>query len=419
MSRNRLPLSQWARRLRSRGLPGEPAARAEPSPLPAHPGLWLDRLLQWDEGTGPDSDEGWPAREALFEAAVKALEPHERGQNPTPVLETYCPIFRRWKEALAEPVSGVRRHTVELVTTSRVLLHPATGASVTDGSILLHHTYGVPYLPGSAIKSAARRGLVDHFGTDHRSGGNEGPRAAEPPEVGQILGSPREDSSGSEEGALAAGASRVDFLDALWIPVRPPGAGTNWSPLALDVVTPHHPSYYIGGNGGDGNRRNPLLDDEDPVPSQRLTLAPGCRFLVVAETATDFPETWSEWLLGTLLPTVLREEGLGAWTRAGYGRLRSDSKSLADSESIGEVAAPEWQEVVLRLKPNTGELTATLPDGTKAFAAPTEALPLRQALPEGAKKQLKTKKRASLEIKTKPEGLRRRIVGLRVPERGS
>ncbi len=421
MNRDRHPLSSWPRRLRrsAADLPAESVARGIPTPLPAHAGLWLDRCLQWEPGSGPDSsDGGWPAREALFEAAVQALRPPGAHDKPSPALESYGPVFLRWRDTLAEPASGVTRHTVELVTTGRVLLHPASGSTVTDGAILLHHTYGVPYLPGSALKGAVRRGLAEHY-LAARADPGRAEEVSEPPAVGQILGSARQSRGSSDDDEAPGGASRIDFLDALWVPARPPDSATDWSPLALDVVTPHHPKYYTAKDDTQEEPPDPLLDSEDPVPSQRLAIAPGCRFLVVAETAETFPEAWAEWLLQTLLPTVLTEQGLGAWTNAGYGRLRAARSAAAVDKTIEELAAPLWQEVVVRLKANTGELTATLPDGTEAFASREEALALREGLAASAAKKLKTRKKARLEIKTEPLGLRRRIAGLRVPDRES
>ena len=68
-------------------------------------------------------------------------------------------------------------------------------------------------------------------------------------------------------------------------------APDDWSPLAVDIVTPHHSDYYSGKTDESG-RRVPAADYDDPVPTQRLSIRPGTRFKIVVEFATA-PSTLS------------------------------------------------------------------------------------------------------------------------------
>ena len=181
-------------------------------------------------------------------------------------------------------------------------LHPATHETVTEGSVLLHHPYGVPYLPGSGLKGVLRHRLE----RDH------------PAETGKEKAGLADELLGRQDRKLGDLASVVDLLDALWVPERPPDLSPEWSPLALDVVTPHHPKYYTASSG----ERQPPTDYDEPKPVHRLTVAPGARFLLVAEVAdTPGARDWLAELVDAYLLPALEEDGFGAWTSVGYGRL--------------------------------------------------------------------------------------------------
>ncbi|MBU1612109.1 MAG: hypothetical protein KKC99_09720, partial [Proteobacteria bacterium] len=207
--------------------------RVVPAPLPAHVGLWLDRCLQEDPAP---RDLEKPGRAALQLSAVQALLPQ------TPAREAYLPRYRRWAATVKTDSPTTRRRYLEIRSLSRVLLHPASGTSVTEGSLLLHHTYGVPYLPGSALRGICRaraRGLHqafperyrELFGEEMMAPGSEG----EPRWVNELFGF-------VESGKAGGLAGLVDFWDALWIP------GDPGSPLATDIVNPHQSKYHTREN---------------------------------------------------------------------------------------------------------------------------------------------------------------------------
>lgn len=394
-----VPLADWWPVARGAGASMRLGRQLEdPAPLPAHPGLWLDRML-----AEPAHEKGqeWLGRRQLYLTAVKALAPNA---SP-PAVQAYRPIFEAWKAALEKSEEGIARHFLTVKARSRILLHPASNGTVTEGSLLLHHTYGVPYLPGSALKGVLRSRL-DRFSTV------PGLRDLTSELLGDLRRIVSEPASAEEE---ASGlASLVDFYDALWIPEAPPEAAGNWSPLALDIVNPHHPEYYTGG----GNGRRPPSDMDEPRPVHRLSLAPQARFLIVAE-APDAPELapWLRWLLHDVLATALAEDGIGAWTSAGYGRLetigeRPDRRATARA-SQGPPPA-EWQAGHLLYDAGSGELRGRLADGRKARAQRASSKDLLASLPEAMQTALvKRKREIPVEMEITPEGLSWRLVAVR------
>src|SRR5450755_4152288 len=101
-----------------------------------HAGLWLDRYIknQKQEDTGN--------RSALV-AEVADLR----------VPETYKQFYSRWKRTLVS--YGVTREQTRLAKTNGRMVIGLGDESVLETSIALHHTYGVPYIPGSALKGLA------------------------------------------------------------------------------------------------------------------------------------------------------------------------------------------------------------------------------------------------------------------------
>lgn len=378
---------------------GRLAENGVPDELPAHAGLWLDRIVARASANGAgtpngagNGSKGQLERQRLYELAVQALQPSPAGGEP-PALAAYRHLFERWRRRVEAGSPGLVRRSVTVEARSRLLLHPATGETVTEGSILLHHTYGVPYLPGSGLKGLLRSRLTAAGGAEL---------------VNRVLG------IGGEEDALAAA---LDILDALWVPVRPAGTLPSWSPLALDVVTPHHPQYYTAPAGG---RVSPS-DYDEPIPVQRLTVAPGTRFLIVVE-APDVAGAgeWVEGLIQRVLLPALDEDGFGAWTSIGYGRLRSVSRSTAPAvagsrpEREAEAVAPGPYEAVVRYEAGNGELRTLLPDGRAASAGRGDAEKLLESLPASVVERFRSRRRqARLLVEVEPLGLTWKITALR------
>jgi len=393
-------LAQWLDAARTGAATEKELPSGLPSPLAGHAGLWLDRARIRHGAT--NKDEKHAGRTSLYEVATASL------RLTSPAVETYRERFERLRSEALGPSDGERR-VLEFHATSRIHLHPATGATVTEGSLLLHHTYGVPYLPGSALKGICRaRARRLHarnfspFGTSITQGR---------PWYEDLLGFVTEDEAGGSAGLC-------DFWDALWIPeppIVPPPTDEPWSPLALDVVTPHHADYY--------ENKAPPLDHEEPVPTQFLTVRPGTGFLVVLETPTAAAHLLP-WIVDHLLVPALLEDGVGARTRAGYGRLAhiadqtggaSASSATTTTSRVAPLESPA-ETTVAQVSFDRGRrmLSALMEDGRPAECAGADVERMFNSLPALVQDRLRRGRSVRLRVTWTRIGRGRRL--LRVEE---
>ncbi|HYO15793.1 MAG TPA: type III-B CRISPR module RAMP protein Cmr6 [Thermoanaerobaculia bacterium] len=249
-----------------------------------HAGLWLETWIF--DVAAKDSAK----QQHLDQVIANASAPDE-----------YVRFFRRWKECLKtlEPCTLLAQATA----VGRMAV--GLGAeSVLETSLALHHTYGVPYIPGSALKglaaSAAHKSLEDEKWTKKDAEGKVG-------EAHRILFGDQESSG------------YVAFQDALWIP---PASGSRL-PLDLDVTTVHHPDYY------QGKADAPPADWDSPTPVAFLSTR-GSYLLAVTG-----PRDWANAALD-ILTEALKQEGIGAKTAAGYGRMTV----VREPETGTRMAAP-------------------------------------------------------------------------------
>lgn len=168
-------------------------------------------------------------------------------------------------------------------------------ASVRQTGLRLLRPWGVPYLPGSALKGVAAKAA-------HLRGGDWS--AAESP--GAAIGKHHEELFGSVDLA-----GLVTFHDAWWVPA------TSF-PIHADVMTVHHSDYY-GGRGAP-------LDTDSPNPVSFLS-ANGDYLL-----ALSGPEDWVA-LAFDLLKEALERDGIGAKTAAGYGRFDVGAEEVSERET--------------------------------------------------------------------------------------
>lgn len=395
-------LEAWIRRAREQEGALEDPERG-PTRLPAHVGLWLDRCLfepcaAQGQGDGGRSNDK-PGRRALYQAAIDALAITE---PPPPAVAAYRPRFARWRAWAEGSDVGVTRWCGIVEAKSRVLLHPATGSTVTEGGLLLHHTYGVPYLPGSALKGLTRR---------------RAQRAGMPEEqLTALFGLERKGEESPEARSDEAGI--LDFCDALWVPERPsvPEDGT-WSPLAFEIVNPHHSAYYATA----GKDRPHPLETDEPIPTELLTIRPGTRFLLVLEAPDlggDIAGEWLRWVRDDVLLPALSEDGIGARTTAGYGRLVALDRPRKDVTTGGtkqDVVRPRKELARVSYQKGNRELRARFADGKVASVRGAAAEELLATIPEELAARLRNGKEVQLVAAWTPIGRERSLVGLGQP----
>lgn len=182
--------------------------------------------------------------------------------------------------------------------------------SVYETSITLHPVYGIPYIPGQAIKGITRSHVINEcFNQSEKE-------ALKDKLFCHIFGAPAESVTGEYQGS-------VIFFDAL---------PTTVPELEIDIINPHYSEYY--------QNQKPPVDYLKPIPVFFLTVKnTGFEFFVgqkKPETAfeilgnkksplitggltgdTKLFEIAFEWLKNALI-----NHGIGAKTSVGYGHFR-------------------------------------------------------------------------------------------------
>jgi CRISPR-associated protein Cmr6 len=184
-----------------------------------------------------------------------------------------------------------------------------------ETSMTLHHIYGIPYIPGSAIKGVTRHWAVLKFAEEKNKTENmEFEKAIEKVsnaleegkdlelEVEKITFKDLIEILGTQEKQ-----GRVIFFDAY------PIGEIN---LKIDIMNPHYPKYYDG--------KEPPADWDSPMPIKFLSLENTTfRFYLATKVRDDFEKN----LLNKareLLFEALSNFGIGAKTSLGYGLFKNN-----------------------------------------------------------------------------------------------
>ncbi len=278
--------------------------------------LWFDKYIHHDV-------------EADAEKPEKTLVNDVAG---IPVSAEYTRFFERWKQLLEAKCPLPPKEA-----TAQGRLAVGIGAeSVLETSIALHRTYGVPYIPGSALK-----GLTAHYARNYLK---------------------EEWGEGTDTYRTLFGdtdtAGYITFFDALYVP----DSGHNKQALWPDIITVHHKEYYQGKD------KSPPADWDSPTPIHFLS-ATG-RYLI----ALDGPN--KEWVKTAfeVLGLSLAELGVGAKTSSGYGRLHlggvKTSSVKRSSQKAPSASAPKpsrewnWQKGKTT---KDGKMVVDASDPTKKF----------------------------------------------------
>jgi len=260
----------------------------------SHPGLLLARCL-----IEHDSEKEFK-RELLRTA--------EKAQRSRTLLDVYRLAYARCKASLPQPCS-----TAAVAVDGRLIV--GLGAeSVLETGVRLHHTYGVPVIPGSALKGLAAHycdrvwGAADkRFDKEVESTGPDGKTRREAGEYYRTLFGTTKD------------AGHILFHDA-WI--TPESLQMENGGLALDVMTPHHRDYYSYSGKSDERTERPCAptDFDDPNPVTFVSVTGEFLVAVSCDVAGEEGKRWASLAL-ELLTEALREWGVGGKTSSGYGRL--------------------------------------------------------------------------------------------------
>ncbi len=242
-----------------------------------------------------------------LERYAKCVDSRERkGDSPAdplfsnaadqPVSPVYKAAFERWKKSL-ESMPGIA--IKQVISTDRVIVGLGS-ESVLETAITLNRIYGVPMIPGSALKGVARsfyeKELQPADTEDlkkHRDTGDE------------LFGWEAKDKGDQGKEKDKAKSGCVTFFDAWYVP----GSAKDDRPLQPDVITVHHPKYYQNS----GTEAPTDFDDPNPVG---FISARGSFLLAVQGP----DEEWTN-LAMDVLTRALEHYGVGGKTSSGYGRL--------------------------------------------------------------------------------------------------
>ncbi len=258
------------------------------------------------------------------------------------VDDDYVQAFSRWRDSFG------RDACVQPVETTSRLLVGHGNAAATDVGLTIHHTWGVPVIPGSALAGVTAHYVATELGAEH-----------DPEPLRHELRGPKYDDNGVVIGPpgelygrlfgvpeiAGQGAGRrgeLVFCDALYVGGQP-SLG-----LELDVLTVHQSDYYASAG------KDPPTDHCDPIPVSFLTVGRSVQFLLAIEGPMALAE-----LAMRLLLDALERHGVGGKTSVGYGRLRPVKEPASATATVaGREAQPP---AVKRRPPEPGpELQAFL-----------------------------------------------------------
>ena len=255
-----------------------------------HTGLLLQRYLK-DQETGDGGESR--ARTGLFETALKAQKK---------ALPLYEKCFEEWQKSffLTNDFCGA---VGSAETKGRMIIGLGT-QNVLEAGIALHHLYGMPYLPGSALK-----GLAAHY--CHTVWGSWDDRFCDP----EALPSDVSKEAGSFFCTLFGTTEEsgiVCFHDAL---IAPECLEKEEFGIKHDTLTPHHSDYY-------GGKKPYPTDFDDPVPVSFLSVTGVFRLFLTCngEDAHGYARSWVK-MAWKILKEALEEWGIGGKTSSGYGRM--------------------------------------------------------------------------------------------------
>lgn len=190
--------------------------------------------------------------------------------------------------------------------------------SVYEVSMTLHHVYGIPYIPASALKGVVRSWIITNAYESKEE------LAISDPSFCDWFGCPGELVIDDKDGKRQKHASHykearkgeLTFFDAY--PLKAPR-------LKTDVMNPHYGPYYSDKTGN-----TPPADYHNPVPVFFLTVEETpFRFILGADTKTlghtiRNKSNGVDWDVFVWLKDALQNHGIGAKTAVGYGYFKQE-----------------------------------------------------------------------------------------------
>ncbi|MGA9097793.1 MAG: type III-B CRISPR module RAMP protein Cmr6 [Methanotrichaceae archaeon] len=260
-------------------------------------------VSNWWKSGQPPGENASLLRDRYLQVPVKDKENHPQARQNLfsamslsliKVKKTYQTAYERNRTSINEPkIEG------KFKTNGRLVIGLG-GENVLETGITLHHTYGTPLIPGTALK-----GLASHYCNQAWGSSERGKGFKRDGDYHKAIFGTTDDSG------------HIIFHDAWITPESLEGS------LQPDVMTPHHGDYYAGIGAP--------TDFDDPNPVTFLSINGTFNVAISCDVPGDEGGKWAQ-LVFDLLSEALREWGIGGKTNAGYGRLvRSADKSITEA----------------------------------------------------------------------------------------
>lgn len=235
---------------------------------------------------------------SFYSNLIREFQAYWKGASVKPDLSWYKLRFEQHYSDL--PTENISTRILHLQTISPLLIGNGT-TSVLESHVALHRIYGIPYIPGTALK-----GIAAHF--SHRVVGQQHKQFQIGEEVyNTLFGTTKQ-------------RGYITFYDAL---PEPDCVGDS---LMLDVMTPHHKEYNkikVNRQQQEGTKegRAPApRDDDSPEPITFLSVNAKFRLILACEGNDEASQEWLT-LACKLVKQAIQSEGVGGKTNAGYGRF--------------------------------------------------------------------------------------------------
>lgn len=241
-----------------------------------HAGLLLDRGFKKDRGNELHNDD----KMQLFSDA-----------QDISISEYYKKAYNNWKQTQIATINNSQIWIGKLI--NRMYLGMGE-ASPLEAGITLHHTYGVPFIPGSAIK-----GVLHHYIDDL----NLDLEKDKKNEIKKIIFG-EDASTDNKQDSGAAGC--LIYNDAWWVP--------EGKALAPEMITVHAEKYY-------SNKGKDFIhpDFESPNPNPQIAIQGSFMFSIEGN------KQWAEYAM-RLLEKALEDMGIGGKTASGYGYFEANNE---------------------------------------------------------------------------------------------
>lgn len=215
---------------------------------------------------------------------------------------------------------GERASTIIATNEGRLAINLADSL-IQNAGIALDRAFGLPYIPGSAIKGVCRAAALDEIS---QSSGDQTKELVS--RFCSVFGYSKNDLKGDLKAQAHlfkeledARKGAISFL---------PSYPINHAKIVVDLTNVHYPDYYKSGNQRD-------LSKERPRPNPFPTVESGAQFafclalnnMPIDEEPKELLNQARKWL-----EAALTDRGIGAKTAAGYGWFRLCPEILSELE---------------------------------------------------------------------------------------